>query len=174
MSSVTSLPGAPDLRRLDVDARRLPGSRSPSMIVQHDMLEDQHRVRVVAARRRSMPRASSIVAGREHAQARDVRVPALQAVRMLRGDAAGRRRWPCGSRAARRTGRRTCAECVAALLTIWSSASRLKLHGHDLDDRPHARHRRADPGADETPLSDSGVSRMRSSPNSSSRPLVTA
>ena len=41
---------------------------------------------------------------------------------------------------------------VAALFTIWSSASRLKLTVMTLDDRPHAAERRADAGADERRL----------------------
>ena len=45
---------------------------------------------------------------------------------------------------------------------------------HDLDDRPHAGHRRADARRRRRRLSESGVSRMRSSPSSSMSPLVTA
>ena len=56
-------------------------------VVQHGVLEDQDRVRVLE-RRPSMPRASSIVAGRQHPDAGDVRVPALQAVRVLGGELA--------------------------------------------------------------------------------------
>ena len=62
---------------------------------------------------------------------------------------------------------------VAALLTIWSSASRLKFTVIT------STIGRMPPSAAPMPAptnvdSDSGVSRMRSGPNSSSRPLLTA
>jgi hypothetical protein len=66
-----------------------------------------------------------------------------------------------------------CRYSVAALFTIWSSASRLKLHRHDLDDGPHAAQRRADAGADEAVLGQRRVADALS-PNSASRPLLTA
>ena len=74
---------------------------------------------------------------------------------------SGTRNWPpdmCG--------------IVAALLTIWSSASRLKLTvmTSTIGRMPPSA---APMPAPTKPDSDSGVSRMRSGPNSSSRPRLT-
>ena len=88
---------------------------------------------------------------------------------MLRGELAARRRWSCGSPAGTLNWPPDMCSSVAALFTIWSSASRLKLTvmistiGRM---PPSAAPIPAPTNAD----SDSGVSRMRSGPNSSSRP----
>ena len=99
----------------------------------------------------SMWRASSIVAGREHLDARDVGVPAFQAVRMLGGElAAGAGRHADDQRhgklAARhvRDGRRIVEDLV--------EGEQAEIAGHDLDDRAQSGHRRADAGADEGAL----------------------
>jgi len=64
-------------------------------------------------------------------------------------------------------------DSVAALFMIWSSASRLKLQVmiSTMGRRPASA---APTPAPTKPTSASGVSTMRSGPNSSSRPLVTA
>ena len=126
----------------------------------------------LASAARSRPRASSIVAG---ATTRSPGTCAYQTSRLCECCAASCRPAPVAMRIT--TG--TCSwppdmwQSVAALLTIWSSASRLKLTVMTSTIGrmpPIAAPIPAPTNAD----SDSGVSRMRSSPNSSSRPLLTA
>jgi hypothetical protein len=108
----------------------------------------------------SIPRASSTVAGASDGDAGDVRVPALEAVGVLRRElaaAAGGHADDDGhvELAARHV------QQVAALFTIWSSASRLKLTvmTSTIGRMPPAPRRCPAPtNAD----SDSGVSRIRS------------
>ncbi len=119
-----------------------------------------------------MPRASSIVAG---STTRRPGTCAYHASRLCECCAASWRPAPVAMRITTGTG--NCPpdmwQSVAAVFTIWSSASRLKLTvmistiGRM---PPSAAPIPAPTNAD----SDRGVSRMRSSPNSSSSPLLTA
>ena len=121
----------------------------------------------------SMPRASSSVAGASTRRPRDVRVEVLEAVRVLRRElSAGARRHadherdahlPAGHVAQRR-------RVVEDLI----EREQAEVHGHDLDDRPHAGDRRADPGADEGRLRERRVADALAGPNSSSSPLLHA
>ena len=119
-----------------------------------------------------MPRASSSVAG---ASTRSPGMWAYQPSRLCECWAASWRPAPVAMRMTSGTSNWPPDMCgsVAALLTIWSSASRLKLTvmistiGRM---PPSAAPMPAPTNAD----SDSGVSRMRSGPNSSSRPWLTA
>ena len=104
------------------------------------------------ARATSMPRASSSVAGREHLDAGDVRVPALEAE--CECCAASWRPAPVVMRIT--SGTCSCPPdmccSVAALFRIWSSASRLKFTVMISTIGPHAAERGADAGADERRL----------------------
>ena len=114
------------------------------------MLEDQHRVRVGQRRREHV--AGVLDDGRrEHAQPRDMGIPAFEAVRMLRRDlppAAGRH-------ADHQRHRELAARHVRdrrGVVDDLIERQQAEIHGHDLDNRPHPGQRRADPGADKGAL----------------------
>jgi hypothetical protein len=90
-----------------------------------------------------------------------VRVPAFQAVRMLRGQLLARARRHADDQRHAELAVRHMPK-VAAVLRIWSSAKQREIDRHHLDDRPHAASAAPMP-APVKPDSDSGVSRMRSS-----------
>ncbi len=126
----------------------------------------------LASAARNMPRASSIVAG---STTRSPGTCAYQASRLCECCAASCRPAPVAMRIT--TGTWNCPpdmwHSVAAVFTIWSSASRLKFTVmiSTIGRRPpSAAPMPAPTNAD----SESGVSRIRSSPNSSSNPLLTA
>jgi hypothetical protein len=119
-----------------------------------------------------MPRASSIVAG---ASTRMPGTCAYQTSRLCECCAASCRPAPVAMRMTTGTENWPPDMCrsAAAVLTIWSSASRLKLTVIT------STIGRMPPSAAPMPAptkasSDSGVSRMRCSPNSASSPLLTA
>jgi hypothetical protein len=119
-----------------------------------------------------MPRASSMVAG---STTRNPGTCAYQASKLCECCAASWRPAPVAMRITTGTGNwpPDMWHSVAALFTIWSSASRLKLTVmiSTIGRRPpSAAPMPAPTNAD----SESGVSRMRSSPYSSSSPLLTA
>ena len=101
-------------------------------------------------------RMSVAVAGRQHLDAGDVAVPALEAVRVLcRELAAPARRHAHDERHAElAVGHVPHRGGVVDDLVEREQA---EVDGHDLDDRPHAAERRADAGADEPGLAQRGV-----------------
>ena len=134
---------------LDVDGSGV-GAAGAGEVVERAVLEDDDRVGVL---QRGPQHAAGVLERRrgEHAEAGDVRVPALEAVRVLRGElpaGAGRhadderhRQLPAGH-----------VRSVAALLRIWSSASRLKLTVMISTIGRIPPHRGADPGPGERRL----------------------
>ena len=165
---VTSSPGAPHgARPISSGAARLVHLALHG--VEHRVLEDEDRIGLAE---RGQQHAAGVGRRRrrDDLDAGDVRVPALEAVRVLRRELApapvamrttsGTLNWPpdmCRS--------------VAALLTIWSRASRLKFTVMI------STIGRMPPSAAPMPAptkvdSDSGVSRTRSGPNSSSSPWL--
>jgi hypothetical protein len=93
----------------------------------------------------SMPRASSTVAG---ASTRRPGIWAYQPSRLCECWAASCLPAPVAMRITSGTPNwpPDMWRMVAAVFMIWSSASRLKIDRHQLDDGPHARRRRADAG----------------------------
>jgi hypothetical protein len=81
-------PLAPDRGRRDVDGARIRVDL-PRPVVEHDVLEDQHRVGVL---QRGPEHAARILdrGGRQHLQPRDMGIPPLEAVGMLRGQLLAR------------------------------------------------------------------------------------
>ena len=169
MMRLTSPPGRRQLRP-DVHGSRVCG-QAPLQVVERTVLEDQYRVGVL---QRCPQHAAGVGqgGGREHLDAGDVGVPALQAVGVLGGDLAagpvvirmtsGTLHWPPDM----------CSR-VAALFMIWSSASRLKLTVM-ISTMGRIPAIAAPIPAPTKADSDSGVSLIRSGPNSSSRPRLTA
>ena len=139
--------------------------------VERRVLEDEHGSGSSSAAS-SMPRASSTVAGARALDAGDVRVPDLQAVRVLGGQLApAARRHAHDQRHAHLPARHVAQR--RRVVHDLVEREQAEVDRHHLDDRAHAAERRADPRADEAD-SESGVLRTRSGPNSSSRPRLTA
>ena len=119
------------------------------------MLEQQHRVGVLE---RGPEHAARVLDGRrrDHLDPGDVRVPALQAVRVLRRELpAGAGGHPDHQRHVQlaaghvREGRGVVEDLV--------EREQAEVHGHDLDDRPQPGERGADARADEAGLRERGV-----------------
>ncbi len=111
------------------------------------MLEDEDRIGI---EERSEEHAARVGNGRrrDDLDARDVRVPAFEAVRVLRGELpAAARRHADDERHAHLTARHVPQRrCVVHDLVEGEHA---EVDGHHLDDRSHAAERRADSRADE-------------------------
>ena len=142
--------GPADRARADVDRRPASSASWPGQVVQRAVLEDEHRVGVGEG---GPEHAAGVVEGgrREDAQPGDVGVPALQAVRVLRGElAAGAGGHPDHERyvelaAGHVQQRRRVVEDLV-------EGEQAEVDRHDLDDGPHAAQRGADAGADERRL----------------------
>ena len=132
---------------------RLPTSAGG--VVELDVLEDHHRIGIC---QRRAEHAVCILhrRGRQHLDARDVGVPALEAVRVLGGELPARpgghpdhernAELPAGHVAQRRGGIHDLIERQKA-----------EVHRHHFDDRPQPAQRRADPDTDEAQLRQGSV-----------------
>jgi hypothetical protein len=138
--------------------------------VQRAVLEDEHRVGVLQRGPEHPPRVAQRCRG-EHLDAGDVGVPALEAVRVLRRELAA-----CsGGHADDERDIELAAGHVQQRRRVVEDlveGQQREVDRHDLDDRSHPAHRRADARADERRLRERGVA-DRSGPNSSSSPRLT-
>ena len=116
-------------------------------VVEHDVLEDQHRVRIL---QRGPQHAARVLERRrrQHLDAGNVRVPAFEAVRVLRRKLA--------PGAGRHADHQRHAELVARHVADRGGGienlierEQAEIDRHQLDDRPHAGHRGANAGAGE-------------------------
>ncbi len=137
---------APHPCRLDIDRAGL-GRKRAGHVVKHDVLEDEHGIGVFE--RRPQHSARIFDGGRrKHLDAGDVRIPSLQAVRVLGGKLA--------PRPSRHADHERHAELVTRHVpdrggTVQNLVEReeAEIDRHDLDDGAHPRHRRADACAGE-------------------------
>jgi hypothetical protein len=119
-------------------------------VVEHDIFEDQHRVRVLERGPEHAARIFERCRG-QHLEARNVRVPALETVRMLGGKltaGAGRHadyQWNAELIARHMAHRRGGVEDLV-------ERQETEVHRHQFDDRPHTGHRGADTGAGKSGL----------------------
>jgi hypothetical protein len=116
-------------------------------VVERDRLEDDHRVRALE---RGLQHATRVVDGRgcHDAESRDVRVPDLETVRVLRSELTAR----SGRHADHHWHRELAAGHVAQRCRVVHDLvdrEQAEVDGHHLDDRPQASHRGADARADE-------------------------
>ena len=116
-------------------------------VVEHDVFEDQHRIGIL---QRGPQHAARILERRrrQHLDAGDMRIPAFEAVRMLgRKLAAGPGRHADHERHAELISRHVAHRGRGVENLV--EREQAEIHRHQLDDRAHAGHRRADAGAGE-------------------------
>ena len=150
MMSVTSVPGRRTAARSMSTAPGVVGQLAGD-VVERAVLEDQHRVGVVAAPVQSMPRASSRVAG---ATIRRPGMCAYQPSRLCECCAASWRPAPVVIRIT--SGHVELAaghvQQGGGVVQDLVEREQAEVDRHDLDDRPHPAERGADAGADERRL----------------------
>ena len=140
------LPNAANLSLVDVDRAGV-GGELAGHVVQHHVLEDQHRVGIFERRPKHSARVWD---GRRshHLNAGNMRIPSFKAMRMLSGDLAS-----CTGRQADDHGHtELVARHVAngcGVVENLVQRQQAEIHRHQLHDRAHARHGGADAGAGE-------------------------
>jgi hypothetical protein len=136
-------------------------------VVEHLALDEDHRV-VVADGALEQALGVGRRAGRHHLEPRDVGVPRLERLRVLRASCSAAPPGPAEHHRHRELAARH-VEHLGGRVDDLVHRQQREVPGHELDDRAQAHHRRADAHAGEAQLGDRRVDHARS-PNSCSRP----